>query len=473
MTGIPVIPDTITVHLGAPTDTSAPNVTVPFPDYIKNVASSEIYPNWPENSLRANIYAQVSFALNRVYTEWYRSRGYNFDITNSTQYDQSFVPGRDYFENISQLVDQLFNDYLTRQGSVSPLFARYCNGTTSSCDGLSQWGTVSLAEQGYTPYEILRRYYGDDIDIVFDAPVSSPIPSYPGIPLQLGSVGNDVATLQTRLNRISTNYPAIPKIYPVDGRFTSSTDQAVRTFQRIFDLTEDGIVGSATWYRIVYLYTSVKQLADLNSEGVTAQEISRIYPNVLQEGDGGSNIWLIQYDLNLISRYANSVPAPPMDGYFGPETTASVRAFQQLAGLTVDGIVGRNTWNALYQAYRDILRSNPDAMVTEGIPLFPGISLLEGSTGDNVRLMQRYLNFIADTYTELPHLSEDGIFGPAMEAAVRDFQSLFGLPATGIIDAQTWDTIASVYADLSQGSQVRAGQYPGYVLQEQEGGTTL
>ena len=165
MDGTPFIPSTITVHLGRP-DQSAQNVTVPFPDYIKNVASSEIFPTWPENAIRANVYAQVSFALNRIYTEWYRSQGYDFDITNSTAFDQSFVNGRSYFEDVSRIVDDLFNNYVRRQGAVEPLFTAYCDGRQTNCDGLKQWDTVSLANEGRTPYEILQYFYGDDIDIV-------------------------------------------------------------------------------------------------------------------------------------------------------------------------------------------------------------------------------------------------------------------------------------------------------------------
>ena len=171
MDGTPFIPEQITVHLGTP-DSNAPNVTVSFPDYIKNVISSEIYPTWPENSMRANIYAAVSFALNRIYTEWYRSRGYDFDITNSTQFDQAFVNGREIFQPVSVLVDELFNSYLRRRGNVEPLFAAFCNGTTVTCEGLSQWGTVDLAKQGFTPYEILTYYYGDNLEIVQDAPIA-------------------------------------------------------------------------------------------------------------------------------------------------------------------------------------------------------------------------------------------------------------------------------------------------------------
>ena len=233
MNGNVYIPETITVHLGAPA-ADAPNVTVSFPDYIKNVASSEVYPTWPEDALRANIYAQISFALNRYYTEWYRSQGYDFDITNSTRYDQAYVQGCNIFDNISAIVDEIFNSYIVRDGSVEPYFTQYCNGTTVTCEGLSQWGTVPLAEQGLSPLEILQNYYGNDIRIVADAPVRSTGQSYPGQPLRLGMAGNVVRYKQVQLNRISRNYPAIPKINPVDGIFGTQTENAVRAFQRIF-----------------------------------------------------------------------------------------------------------------------------------------------------------------------------------------------------------------------------------------------
>ena len=286
MTGEPYIPETITVHLGTP-DSSAQNVTVSFPDYIKNVASSEIYPTWPENAIRANVYAQISYALNRVYTEWYRSRGYDFDITNSTRYDQAFVQNRDIYDNVSDIVDEIFNNYVRRQGSVEPYFTQYCNGTTVTCDGLSQWGTVPLAEQGYTPYQILTNYYGDDIEIVTNAPVRINAPSYPGVPLRIGDAGNDVRSKQIQLNRISNNYPAIPKIYPVDGVFGQETEDAVKEFQRIFNLAPDGVIGKQTWYRIAYLYTSVKRLSELNSEGIPFEDVELQYSTLLRYGDRG------------------------------------------------------------------------------------------------------------------------------------------------------------------------------------------
>ena len=291
--GEPFIPRDITVHLGRP-DAAADNVTVAFPDYIKNVVSSEIYPTWPENAIRANIYAIISFALNRVYTEWYRSRGYPFDITSSTQFDQKYIYGREVFENISQLVDELFNSYVRRQGNVEPLFTAFCNGTTVTCDGLSQWGTVSLAQQGMTPYEILTSYYGNDIDIVTNVPVLTNTPSYPGYDLSLGLSGDPVRTIQVQLNRISRNYPAIPKIGDAAGDFDYITQDAVTTFQQIFGLPATGVVNEATWYQISYIFTSVKNLAELNSEGITQQEIEQTYTEDLHIGMQGKNIRALQ-----------------------------------------------------------------------------------------------------------------------------------------------------------------------------------
>ena len=222
----PYVPERITVHLGTPSS-NAPNVTVSFSDYVKNVASSEIYPTWDESALRANILAIVSFALNRVYTEFYRSRGYDFDITNSTAFDQYFVNGRSYFDNVSKLVDELFNDYLRRPGFVEPLAAKFCNGTTVTCEGLSQWGSQNLAQQGYNSDQIIRSYYGN-VETVRNAPILGNTSSYPGTPLRVGSSGPNVVVIQTELNRISQNYPAIPKIPVVDGIYGSKTEAAVR-----------------------------------------------------------------------------------------------------------------------------------------------------------------------------------------------------------------------------------------------------
>ena len=351
-TVIPYIPQQITVHLGPP-GASAANVTVPFVDYIKNVASSEIYPTWEESALRANIYAIVSFALNRVYTEFYRSRGYDFDITNSTAYDQYFVNGRNYFDNVSRIVDELFNDYLRRPGFVEPLAAKFCNGTTVTCEGLSQWGSQNLAQQGYTAPQILRNYYGN-VEIVANAPIMGNTPSYPGTPLRRGSTGPNVVVTQVALNRIAQNYPAIPKIPTVDGIYGERTEASVRAFQQIFDLTADGIVGPSTWYAIIRLYTAVTRLSELRSQGQQFYAVNWTYPDALRRGDSGNDVRLLQYMLSVLSEYIPQIPPVSIDGIFGEATENAVRALQRQEQLTEDGIVGRNTWDALYDQFSGI-----------------------------------------------------------------------------------------------------------------------
>ena len=270
-------------------------MTVSFTDYVKNVASSEIYPTWDESALRANILAIISYALNRVYTEFYRSRGYNFDITNSTAYDQAFVNGRNTFENIDAIVDDIFNSYIRRQGFVEPLAAKFCNGTTVTCEGLSQWGSQNLAEQGYNSVDILRSYYGDNIELVANAPVQGLVQSYPGTPLQRGSSGPNVVVVQTSLNRVGQNYPAIPKIFPVDGIFGSQTENAV-------------------------------------------------YGGALQQGSQGEEVRQLQYMLRVLSSVIPAIPPVEVDGIYGPATRASVLAAQRYFGLPQSGTVDEQTW---------------------------------------------------------------------------------------------------------------------------------
>lgn len=349
---IPYVPQRITVHLGAP-DAYAANVTVTFPDYVKNVASSEIYPTWEESAIRANILAIISFALNRVYTEFYRSRGYDFEITNSTAYDQAFVNGRSFFDNISRIVDEIFNDYMRRPGFVEPLAAKFCNGTTVTCEGLSQWGSQNLALQGYNSIEILRSYYGS-IEVVNNAPVQGITASYPGTPLRRGSSGPNVVVIQVELNRISQNYPAIPKLPTVDGIFGSQTEASVRAFQEIFGLTPDGIVGQATWYALVRLYTAVTSLSELRSLGQQFYAINWEYPDPLELGDTGEKIKLLQYMLSVLSAYIPSIPSVTVDGIFGPATRAAVVAAQGWFGLPQTGTVDDLTWDEIYDQFSGI-----------------------------------------------------------------------------------------------------------------------
>ena len=352
----PYVPQAITVHMGPP-GSDAENVTVSFPDYVKNVASSEIYPTWEPAAIRANVLAITSFALNRVYTEYYPSRGYPFNITASTAYDQKFIKGRSIFENISEIVDAIFNSYIRRAGFVEPLAAKFCNGTTATCDGLSQWGSQAMAEQGADSVTILRRYYGEDIEIVQGAPVMGIQYSYPGAPVRLGDRGEPVLRIQAMLNRISRDYPAIPKVQPVDGIFGESTEQAVTKFQQVFSLTPDGIVGSATWYKLVFLYVGVLELAELVSEGQTfyANAIPLEFSEVLAPGDVGEGVRVVQYLLSVVSEFYSNVPQVSIDGVYGPDTRQAVIAVQQMAGLPQDGVVGEQTWQALYRLYAGIV----------------------------------------------------------------------------------------------------------------------
>ena len=460
---LPYIPETVTVHLGRPEE-NARNVTLPFLEYVANVASSEIYPTWPESAIRANMYAQISFVLNRIYTEYYRSRGYDFDITNSTSIDQKFIEGRDIFENIRTLAAELFDNYVVRQGSVEPLFTAYCDGRRVSCDGLSQWGTVDLAERGYTPYEILQYYYGNDIDIVSDVPVGVLRESAPTVPLRVGSVNDNVRTVQLRLNRIGQNYPSIPKIPETDGVFGTQTEAAVRRFQEIFGLTADGVVGRATWYYIRRIYNAVKRLNEIDAEGVTLEEVTAQYPGVLREGDVSLGVLNLQYFINYLSAYYSTIPPLAVDGTFGPATRAAVIDVQNTFGLPADGIVGEVTWEAIYNAYLGIVSTIPLEFVEGQTVPFPGIVLRIGASGDDVRLLQEYLAAIAPVFPSIPSVTPDGIFGPRTRDAVIAFQEEFGLPINGRVGAITWAAITDIYEDIARGAELGEGQYPGFEL---------
>lgn len=457
MPDTPVIPELITVHLGRP-DSAAENVTIPFADYIKNVASSEIYPTWPEEALKANIYAQTSFALNRIYLEHYPVRGYDFDITNSTAYDQSFVNNRDIFENISNIVDNQFNSYIVRSGQIEPLFAAYCDGVEVRCNGLEQVGTVTLANQGLSAEEILRYYYGDDIEIVRNAPVQAAGRSYPGRPLVRGLANNDVQQIQIRLNRISRNYPGIPKIFPVNGVYGESTENAVRAFQRVFDVPVNGTVDQATWYRIAQIYAGVKRLSELDSEGITQEDIPRQYPGVLRPGDSGRRVSQLQYFIAVLGEYYNSIRPISVNGSYDRETENAVRDIQLTFGLPVDGIAGRQTWEAIYSAYLGI--TDTQSGIEGGVPRYPGEPLSSGSRGEDVEVLQELLQTISQYITSVPSVTPDGIFGPRTEAAVRQVQRLFVLEETGIVDPLTWDAIAGLYSDLTVGGNKNGGQFP-------------
>ena len=473
----PYVPQYITVHLGAPS-AAAENVTVSFPEYVKNVASSEIYPTWEPAAIRANILAIISFALNRVYTEYYPSRGYPFNITASTAYDQKFIKGRNIFENISQMVDEIFNSYIRRTGFVEPLAAKFCNGTTTTCDGLSQWGSQAMAEQGADSVTILRNYYGDNIEIVNNAPVMGIRSSYPGTPVRLGDRGEPVVRIQTMLNRISRDYPAIPKVQPVDGIFGASTEQSVIKFQQIFSLTPDGVVGNATWYKLVFLYVGVLELAELVSEGqtfyTTLVPVNR--PDTISLGDTGENVKVIQYLLSVVAEFYNNIPPVAVDGIFGQSTQ------KRSPGSSTDGwsvprrrcrrghlgrtlpILCRHSGyhEPIYQCHPRAVPAGASRERSHQPDPVPRPTHDTGQhrrerrrrhmirsqlhlIGQPVRSLQTMLRTISFAYPFLPRLTPDGIFGERTLEAVMLFQREFFPPVTGQVNQATWDAIVSLY----------------------------
>ena len=465
-----IIPKTITVHLGRPA-ASAQNVTVSFRNYIANVASSEVYPTWPEQALRANIHCQISLALNRIYTEWYPSKGYRFNITNSTSYDQYYVHGRTVFEVMTRLTDDIFNTYIRKTGTVNPYYAEYCDGKSVTCPGLKQWGTVTLARQGKNALQILKHYYGSNIEIVRTHNIQSIPQSYPGSPLRQGSTGSAVFTLQRQLNRIAKDYPFLGQ-RKADGVFGPKMTATVKAFQKQFNLTADGVVGRSTWYKISYIYVSVKDLAELTSEGETASGTlsdGTWNGTTLRQGSTGAAVEQLQFWLNTLAQYESALPSVAVDGIFGSGTAAAVRAFQRRYGLTVDGVVGSTTWKQLYDEFRSIQSDN-------GTPnAYPGTPLRKGASGQNVRLVQFWLKIARTVYASLHSLTVDGRFGASTEAAVQKFQSYFGLTSDGVVGRTTWNKLYEVYNDIANkllSASLRPGEYPG-VLRNGSSGTAV
>lgn len=438
----PKIPTNITVHLGAPNDSSAKNITVPFQEYIKNVASSEVYPNWPIDAIKANILAEISFALNRVYNEWYPSRGYSFDITSSPAYDQTFIEDREFYETISQLVDSIFNNYIVREGQIQPLFAQYCDGKNTTCDGLSQWGSVTLAKQGKSPEEILKYYYGSDIDIIYNAPLSADISSYPGYPLKVGVAGNNVLLLKRQLNRIRKNYPAIPLNDDSSEYFTVETEESVKTFQEIFNLDANGIVDKATWYKIKYIYNSVKKISDLNSEGITKEEAALLYNTELKYLDQGIYIRLLHYLLRAIAYFDDEIPLLVVSsGVFDENTVKMVLEFQKKYSLPATGVVDKYTWGKLIDAYDDLLKSIPSEYLEYEDEFFGGRILTLGVTGEDVRRLQKFLLKICREKKNIPGVRVNGEFDSLTEQSVKVLQELLNLPVNGAVGAIVWQSI--------------------------------
>jgi len=475
-----IIPEFITVHLGRP-DRVARNVRVPFPDYIKNVCSHEIYATWPAASLEANIYCQISLALNRIFTEWYRVRGHSFDITNSTQFDQMFVEGGQIFRSIDEMVDRIINRFIRREGHLEPFFAEYCDGRRVTCPGLWQWGTVTLAQQGRNALQILRHFYPNDVQIVETDNIGWVRESWPGFVLRPGMSGDAVRTVQNWLNRIRVNFPIIPAINPVTGVYGPQTEAAVRAFQGIRELgilSPTGVVDRDTWLSMSRTFSAVTRLGELTSEGII-MGIGRTPPtDIIREGARGRLVAQAQYLMNFIAEFYPQVPSVMQNSSFTRDFAEAVRQFQRAFGLNADGVIGPNTWRMLYTVYWRI-RDNvnipdggnvapplpppvpptpPAPPPPTGVPPYPGALIRVGSRGADVERIQRCLNRVRQQHPSIGALNVDGIFGPITQASVMAFQRVAGLNPDGIVGPLTWNALMPrCYAQPMP-------PYPGYLM---------
>ena len=439
----PIVPNTITVHLGEP-DQAARDVTVPFTDYISNVASSELYPTWPRAALIANIYAIISFAMNRIYNEWYRSKGYNFDITSSPLFDQTYTEGRSTYEVIDDIVGEIFDNYVVKGDQIQPYFTRYCDGRVTTCDGLSQWGSVSLANQGKSALQILQNYYGSDIGIKYNAPVGDAMEGFPGYDIGLGYAGNPVLAIQRDLRRIRQNYPAIPDITTTLGIYEQETQDAVKKFQEIFGLPITGVVDKATWYKIKYVYTSVKKLSDLYSEGLSEEEATFLYTDRLDYGDTGIEVEYIHYFLDAIAFLDKDIPRLPTNSIYNNNTITMVKAFQEKYNLPVTGVFTYSDWTVLKNVYRDILKSFPQEYQDYVNELYPDYFLVRGMTGNDVRRFQRFLLAICNYDKSIPGVRVNGIFDELTEKSVFKLQEDYGFDVNGVVGPLLWRKVVEL-----------------------------
>ncbi len=439
----PIVPNMITVHLGKP-DEAVRNITIPFTDYISNVASSELYPTWPVSALTANIYAIISFAMNRIYNEWYRSKGYSFDITSSSAYDQAYTENRSTYENINNIVEDSFNNYVVKNGQIQPYFTRYCDGRKTTCNGLSQWGSVSLANQGKGALDILKYYYGNDISIKYNAPVGDNTSGFPGYDVGLGSAGNPVLAIQRDLRRIRQNYPAIPDITDTYGIYNEETRSAVLKFQEIFNLPVTGTVDKATWYKIKYIYTSVKKLSDLYSEGLSESEATFLYEDELNYGDTGIEVEHIHYFLDAIAFLDSDIPRLPTNSIYNDNSMMMVKAFQEKYGLPVTGIFTYQDWKVMKEVYNSLLRTfNPNYQnyIDE---LYPDYFLVRGTSGDDVLRFQRFLLLICKYDKSIPGVRVNGIFDELTEQSVKKLQKDYGFEINGIVGPLLWRKVVEL-----------------------------
>lgn len=461
------IPEFITINIGD-LNSCEEIITIPFIDYVKNVACSSVYPTWRDEAIRANVHAIVSFALNRIYTDWYKSRGYGFEITSSEVNDQMFVKGRNLFRNVCDIVDEVFDSYIKIGESNEPILAR-CVNCGERTNNLSRWGSFDLAEKGLSTLEILKRYYGDEI-VLYEVPNVGGIFKKFNRVLSKGSSGNYVKILQKQLNEISKKYKGVSRIQKIDGIFGDNTERAVKDFQRIFGIKADGIVGKGTWNRISLVYSLIKK----NFNDIDDVEDFEQGFRELKLGSSGEDILNLQKSLNYIFSQFKFFPKLKEDGYYGEQTKKSVELFQKLFGLIVDGIVGKNTFDRIeyvkknLKALNGFLKSqfqNNFENLNEGQRDFGDledivIPLKKGDVGENVKILQRELNNLSNYYGFIKKIAEDGIFGNDTQESLINFQKKFGLRVDGIFGKESLNkllALSEIIDDLDLDEKVCKG----------------
>ena len=335
----------------------------------------------------------------------------------------------------------MFNNYIYREGQIQPLNAIYCDGRNTKCNGLSQWGSVDLAKQNKTPLDILKYYYGNDVRIFENAPTGELIGTYPGYPIELGNAGDKVRVIQRELNRISNNYPAIPKIPRINGVFGKYTEDAVKEFQKIFNLNPTGIVDYSTWYKIKYIYNAVKRVNDIYSEGIVEEEEIFDYGNKLSYSDVGIGVQVLHYVLSSIAFFDPDLPSLKLNSVYNDNTKTMVINFQNKYNLPATGEVDATTWNKIVEVYEDIIKSIPEEYAQYSDEFFQGRILALGMTGDDVRIIQNFLLKICKKFGNIPGVRVSGIFDDIMERSVMKIQSLNNIEPTGVIDPITWFNI--------------------------------
>ena len=450
---MPMIPAYVTVHLGNPNE-NAENVTVSLPDYIKCVSSSLLDPNMPTEALIALMYGQITLALNRITTRSYRKQGKSFDITSDPSVDQYYEYGIPVPQKINELADGIFNRYISREGENLPIFVEICYEYGQRCRGMSVEGAVNLADMGENYMGILEYYFGRNIYIAEESSINGLdnelLITYP---LYQGDSGGDISGLQIALNRIGTNYTSIPFISDINGIYDELTVEAVKEFQNIFDLETSGSIDKETFYRLLYIYNKVKGLNELVQTGINLSDISNELRADLEYGSIGNSVKLLQYYLSFVAAYNEYIPPLQIIGVFGEKTYQSVVAFQRLFGFEPNGVVDEGVWSALISVYESLYSAlPPSAFLESAVPYF-GNLLIKGSVGNDVRLLQIYLNKVAENYKIIPEISVNGEFDEKTENAVKEFQRLFGIKDSGVVSSTTWDTLVQVYNAIQAGEK--------------------